>query len=259
MIAYLLTASLFLSQDYSPDPPTFRGGVWMPRLGGTVKDGTDAIDFESNVQLHTRESSPLVEFEIDPFDGALLKCSIFDFSTSSSGTYVGNDIFGSVTFQQGERWRGSTDIQSIGFTASLDYIAPYKTSENATLAFAPVVGLRWFGVKTQLSNTTRGTTQEHQDGWVALIVGFEMHFTWDTSEVTNIVDSVAISSEFVGGVLTGGDGGSMWGVQAGIEFEFSPSLGGYFGYRLQELNAEDGAYTFDAGIQGLYVGGQLRF
>ena len=258
MITCLLTATLLLSQDYVPEPPIFRGG-WMPRLGGTVKDGNEKIDFESNLQLNNKESSPLSEFAIDPFDGALLKCSIFDFSTSSSGTYVGNDTFGSVIFQQGDSWRGSTDIQSIGFTAALDYIAPYKTSENATLSFAPVVGLRWFGVDTKLENTTRGTIEHHQNGWVAFQVGVEMHFTWDTSEVTDIVDSIAISSEFIGGVLTGEDGGSMWEMQAGIEFEFSPSFAGYFGYRLQELTAEDGVYTFDAGLQGLYVGGQIRF
>lgn len=231
----------------------------MPRLGGNVKDGGDKIDLESNVQLDKSETAPLIEFAIDPFDGALVKCSIFDFSTSNNGTYVGNGAFGNVIFQQGDSWSGSVDIQSIGFTASLDYIAPYKTSENATLAFAPVVGLRWFSVDSQLENSTRGTIEQHQNGWVAFQVGFEMQFTWNTSQVTDIVDSIVISSEFLGGVITGDDGGSMWGVQAGIEFEFSPSFGGYFGYRLQELTTEDGAYTFDAGLQGLYVGGQIRF
>lgn len=259
MISCLLTATLFLVQVDVPTPPIFRGGVWVPRLGGTVKDGVDKVDFESNVQLHDKESSPLIEFEIDPFDGALLKCSVFDFSTSHSGTYDGNDTFGDVAFQQGDAWRGSVDLQSIGFTASLDYITPYKTSENASISFAPVVGLRWFGVETQLANTTSGTSESHQNGWVGLLCGFEVHFLWDTSGVTDFVDTVAISSEFTGGILTGDDGGSVWGVQAGIEFGFSPSFGGYFGYRLQELRAEDGAYSFDAGLQGLYVGCQIRF
>jgi hypothetical protein len=36
-------------------------------------------------------------------------------------------------------------------------------------------------------------------------------------------------------------------------------MGGVFGYRLQELRAEDGDYTFEAGLQGLFIGGEFRF
>ena len=259
MIECLIISAMCLFQDQAQEPATFRGGVWMPRLGGILKDGTDSVDLESNIQLHTKESSPLIEFEIDPFDGALIECSIFDFSTTGNGTYVGNDTYGVITFQQGDEWRGSTDIQSIGFTAALDYIAPYHASDQATLDFAPVIGLRWFGIETELINSTQGTSEQHQNGWVALQGGIEMQFTWNTKDVTQMVDSISITSELLVGSLMGDDGGSMWSIHAGVEIEFSDSFGGYFGYRLQELEAEDGDYTFDAGLQGLYVGGQIRF
>jgi hypothetical protein len=51
----------------------------------------------------------------------------------------------------------------------------------------------------------------------------------------------------------------MWSVRAVVGVQLSPTLSGHFGYRLQELYAEDGSYTFDAGLQGLYFGGELRF
>ena len=54
-------------------------------------------------------------------------------------------------------------------------------------------------------------------------------------------------------------GGTMASVQAGLSIDFTPSIGGVFGYRLQELGAEDGDYAFNAGLQGLFIGGEIRF
>ena len=257
--AALITMVCVGQEAYVPQPATFRGGAWFSRLGGSLQDGTDEIDLETNVLLNDRESTPLFEFAIDPFEGALLTCSIFDFSTSGRGVFNGNQTYGAVTFSNGDNWRGAVDMQSIGFQASLDYIEPYKASEKATLTFAPVIGIRWYGIETTLENVTAGTREHHQNGWFSLQGGIDMQFTWDTSESTSLVDSIAITSELLVGAVMSDDGGGMVSVQAGIEIEFSPSFGGYFGYRLQELSVEEGNYTFEAGLQGLYVGGQIRF
>jgi hypothetical protein len=48
-------------------------------------------------------------------------------------------------------------------------------------------------------------------------------------------------------------------IQAGLSLGFTESASAFFGYRLQELTADDGAYTFDAGLQGLFVGAEIRF
>jgi len=74
-----------------------------------------------------------------------------------------------------------------------------------------------------------------------------------------MLDSITIDSKLLIGTLFGEDGGSMWSLQTGIVLQFSQNVAGYFGYRLQELNAEDGNYTFNAGLQGLFVGGEIRF
>ncbi|MDP7005081.1 MAG: hypothetical protein QF718_02565 [Phycisphaerales bacterium] len=254
----IIVLSLFVSAQAS-DPATLRGGVWLPRLGGTVKDGGGEIDFETNVNLRDREVVPLIEFSLKPVTDLTTSFSFFDFSTDGSGSYVGNDTFGSMTLSNGDRWRGSTSIQSVGFEAAWDTWKPYESSDNVTLSFAPVAGFRWFGIDSQLANITTSQEVVHKNSWTSLQGGLQMAFDWDTVDSIDFVDSVSIESQLLVGALLGDDGGSMWSVEAGISVAFSNKFSGYFGYRLQELSAEDGSYTFDAGLQGLYAGFQIRF
>ena len=236
-----------------------RGGLWLPRLGGTVEDGGGKIDFETNIDVRNKETVPMVEFSLQPIDDVVFSMSFFDFSTSGDGLFSGNDVFGGVAFNNGDGWSASTTIQSVGFEAAWSAWKPYSSNDNATLSFAPVIGLRWFGVDSSLTNTTIDNNISHTNSWIALSAGLEMEFRWDTRKTLEFADSISIEGQFLAGTLTGGDGGSMWSVQAGIAVDFSPNIGGFFGYRLQELNAQDGTYTFDAGLQGLFVGGEIRF
>ncbi len=256
---YVLLLSMCLSTQDVQEPATLRGGVWLARLGGTITDGGGAIDFETNIDLRTKESIPVIEFQVEPVQNIVMSLSFFDFSTSGSGSYRGTDTYGSMTMTSGDRWSATTDMQSVGFEAAWQVWQPYKTGDSATLSFAPVAGLRWFGVKTQLENRTVVQEVEHQNSWIALQGGIEMEFKWDMRGVTTIVDSMGISGQFLAGALFGDDGGSMWSVQSGLSLYFSESFALFFGYRLQELNAEDGNYTFDAGLQGLFMGGEIRF
>lgn len=256
---HTLLLSLCLSTQGIQEPATMRGGVWMPRLGGTITDGGGAIDFETNIDLRDKESIPVLEFQVKPVENVVMSLSFFDFSVSGSGAYQGNDTFGIMTLNNGDAWSASTDMQSVGFEAAWQVWQPYKTGDEATLSFAPIAGLRWFGVKTQLQNVTAGQEVIHQNSWIALQGGLEMEFEWEIDGVDPIIDSMGISSQLLVGSMFGGDGGWMASIQATISFYFSESIAGFFGYRLQELTADDGNYTFDAGLQGLFVGGEIRF
>ncbi len=241
------------------EPATLRGGMWLPRLGGTITDGVGAVDLETNIDLRAGESVPILEFQVEPVQNIVMSLSFFDFSTSGSGSYRGNDVYGSMTLANGDLWSASIDIQSVCVEAAWEVWQPYKTGDDATLSFAPVAGLRWFGVKTRLENRTTGQEVRHQNSWIALQGGLEMEFKWDMKGVNSIVDSMGISGQVLAGTMFGGDGGLMGSIQATLSLYFSESVAGFLGYRLQELNAEDGNYTFDAGLQGLFVGGEIRF
>jgi hypothetical protein len=240
-------------------PALWRGGAWLARLGGAVEDGGGKIDFEDNIDLRKKETVPLLEFSLEPTETLTMSLSFFDFSTSGNGLYVGNDVYGGVGFNNGNAWSGSTNMQSVGIETAWSVWEPYQAGNNATLSFAPVAGLRWFGIDTHLSNDTTVQEVTHENTWVTLQAGLEMEFRWDTRDTLNWADFVSIDAQLLVGAMLGNDGGSMASIQAGLGVDFTPNIGGFFGYRLQELNAEDGAYTFDAGLQGLFVGGEIRF
>jgi hypothetical protein len=257
---FYISVCLGLQDAQTVDSPALiRGGVWLPRLGGTIEDGGGEVDFETNIDLRDRETIPMVEFSLTPIQDITMSMSFFDFSTSGSGVYVGNDLYGGMTLSAGDNWTASTQIQSVGFEAAWSVWKPYQTTENATLSFAPVVGLRWFGVDTRLGNTTTSQEVEHKNSWISIQAGLEMAFRWDTRAILDWADYISIEAQLLIGSMFGGDGGAMASVQAGLSIDFTPSIGGFFGYRLQELSAEDGDYVFDAGLQGLFVGGEIRF
>ena len=238
---------------------SLRGGAWIPRLAGTILDGGTPIDLETNVSMHDAEKSPLVEFNLNPMNSISVSCSVFDFETKGSGAYSGIDNYGEASFVTGDSWNAHIAIQSVGFNASLNMIEPYPSSNNATLTFAPVIGMRWFGIESELRNNNTDNTATHRNSFIALQGGCNVEFRWHDAEEFWGANEITLQSELLLGSIFGGDGGAMWGVTAGIEAQMSNILGIYFGYRLQELDVEEGEYAFDAGLQGLYFGAQLQF
>ncbi len=257
MITILL--SICLSTQGVQEPAQLRGGVWLPRLGGTITDGGGAVDFETNINLRNKESVPMIEFQVEPIADIVVSLSFFDFATDGSGSYSGNDTYGGMALANGDLWSASTDLQSVGFEAAWEVWQPYDAGDATTLSFAPIASMRWFGVKTRLENVTTAQEVTHQNSWIALQGGLEMDFRWDMSHSTDVIDAMSISAQILGGTLIGGDGGFIGSIQATLSIYFTDSIAGFFGYRLQELNGEDGNYTFDAGLQGLFVGGEIRF
>ena len=259
MIPLLLTAMLASPVQADDTHAAFRGGAWLARLGGTVADGGAPISFETNIDLHEKEASALLEFELEPVEKVHIHCSFFNFGTSGNGTFNGNTTYGGVQFNNGDAWEASTDLQSVGIHASLDWVTPYEATNDITLSFAPVLGFRWFGIHTELEHSATNQRVIHQNSFTSLQCGFNLAFRWDLEDKVSWLDAISLRSEFLGGTLIGNDGGTVFSVIAGFDFEFSPSVAAYFGYRLQELDGNNGAYEFAAGLQGLYVGGQILF
>jgi hypothetical protein len=246
-------------QTSSERPAVLELDNWVPRLAGTMHDGGGNVNLESNISVHDEEATPLISFSLIPINDITISVAVYDFSTSASGTFSGNRTFGSMALDNGDSYEASIGITSVGWEAAWDTVKPYAESESASLTFAPIVGLQWYGVENQLENVTDSQTIAHNNSWVSLHGGLHVRFDLQTQDFTNAIESISLESQFMGGILFGDNGGSVWSVKAVVALHVSPTFSGHFGYRLQELCAEDGAYTFDAGLQGLYFGGELRF
>ena len=232
---------------------------WVPRLAGTMHDGGGNIDLESNVKVHNEEATTFVSFSLIPINDITLSVAVFDFSTSSTGSFSGNRTFGSMTLENGDTYDATIGITSVGWEAAWDTVKPYEKSDSTSLTFAPIVGLQWYGVENRLENVTDDQVVTHNNGWISLHGGLRVGFDLQTQDFTTAIESISVESQFMAGLLFGDDGGTVWSVRAVIALHVSPTVSGHIGYRLQELIAEDGAYKFDAGLQGLYFGGELRF
>lgn len=232
---------------------------WIPRLAGTMQDGGGTINLESNVIVHDEEATPFVSFSLIPINDITLSVAVYDFSTSSTGSFSGNRTFGSMALENGDSYDASIGITSVGWEAAWETVKPYEKSKDTSLTFAPIVGLQWYGVENRLENVTDDQTVTHNNSWVSMHGGLRVGFDLQTQDFSAAVTSITVESQFMAGLLFGDDGGTVWSVQAMVALHVSPSVSGHLGYRLQELNAEDGAYTFDAGLQGLYFGGEFRF
>ncbi|MDP7008121.1 MAG: hypothetical protein QGI78_00965 [Phycisphaerales bacterium] len=259
MTPTLLTIVLaFQGTNLDIDAATVRGGAWFPRLGGTITDG-GVIDLETTIDLRTRENVALIEFELRPIEHLTFSLTAFDFSTSGTGVFSGSETFGGVVFNSGDLWSADTSMRTVAAEVSWDYWRPYPRGGDTMLTFSPIVGAQWYGTSFDIQNDTSALSVHQDHSWLALYGGLRFDLGWDTREQIQWIDSLSIGAECTAGALVGNDGGSLWAVKAGVSLEFTDGVSGYFGYRLREMNAEDGNYVFDAGLQGIYVGVQWRF
>ena len=261
MISLVVVTAILCSTgtNLDADAATLRVGSWLPRLGGTITDGGGAIDLESTIDLRHRENTLLAEFELRPVEHLTLMLTAFDFSTSGSGSFTGNKTFGGVAFNNGDLWSADTSMQSVAVEGAWEYWRPYPRGGSTMLTFSPILGVQWYGTSMTLQNETSSLSVVHDHSWLAVYGGLRFDLGWNTREQTGWIDSLSIGAEVTAGVLVGNDGGSLWAVRTGVALEFTDGVSGYFGYRLAEMNAEDGDYTFDAGLQGLFAGVQVRF
>ena len=243
-------------------------GVWFPRLGGEVRLG----DSPRAVSLHVKRDLDLRDAEVvfDPDvtirlgDTWHLRAGGFAFSTDAAGVFEGEADFGRLTLRDGDRYRGSVDIDSAAIEVGaalwtwVDWQSPDEAGRRTAFTLAPKLGLRYVQVEQDLELI--GTGREDVGGeWTALYGGLEMRLRWERPDVLPIGRAFELNAAGGLGPAFGADGGFIWQVRANATLDLTANLGVTIGYRLLELDVEDGPYDCQAGLQGLFVGATLRF
>jgi hypothetical protein len=258
-----------LSDPRDPDVEIV-AGVWFPRLGGEVQLGAGGTVFRIDREIRTdeAEATPLVEVSILDDEGFMSwRFHGFDFSGDVSGRTNRALTFGSLSFAAGDAYEASTDFSSVGFEHVIHRwtaIDPGATTGpgigrgEARLDFSAIAGLRWIGVEQRITRVGDGVASPGAD-WLAAYAAARMEFTWAPEGGFIVGRSFRITGEYGLGPGLNAGGGTVWHVRAGGELEFTDSIRGFFGYRLLELNLEDGDWTFDSGLQGLFVGATIQF
>ena len=252
---------------------SFLAGVWLPRMVGKVALGGGEIKVNDEFELNKSEATLNLELTVRKNDFWDLWFGGFDFSSSTSGPFRGDGkSFGSLVLNNGTQYTSKFEMTSVATDLSVAVWRPFADgharelgADNRTwngryiadLRFCPQFGLRYVDVDHTV--TTAGGTERAGGEWLAVYAGLMMEMDYRPRERTSWLALLRIQGSFAAGPALGGDGGSMWQVRAGATVQFTETFGFMFGYRLVELNVDNGAYTLDGGLQGLFIAGSLRF
>jgi hypothetical protein len=243
-------------------------GVWLPRLGGDSKlgAGNAFISFESQLDLDNNQEAALnVEALLTVNDHWQVFVSGFGFSSDDAGAFSGSASFGAVSFADGDPYRVDVEITSIGgevlypVYSPLGSLAGPDPGDPASITFSALGGLRWIEVDQMVERTTPFAQTTEGGDWIALYGGVSMNLQYLPRDTIPFLKKFVIDTSGAIGPALNNDGGFVWQVRAGTQFYFTENLAFTFGYRLLEMNLEDGGYEFDAGLQGLFFAGTVRF
>ncbi len=245
-------------------------GAWLARLGGEVilGEGNAPFRIDRTIRNDELEPTPLAELSILDDEGFVAwRLHGFDFSSESSGAATRAFDFGSLAFAAGDPYETRIDFTSAGLEGvihrwtAIDPAAsegPGLGRGDARLDLSVLGGVRWIAVDQRVTRPGTGTESPDAD-WLAAYAAARVEFTWAPDGGFVVGERFRITAEYGIGPGLNAGGGSIWQVRAGAELEVTPNLRGFFGYRLLELDLEDGDWTFDSGLQGLFVGATLQF
>ncbi len=245
-------------------------GAWLARFGGEVQlgDGGSVFRVDQTIRNDGYEVAPLVECSLLDGEGfSRWRLQAFDFSSDVSGATNDALSFGSVSLAAGDPYEASIDFTSL----SVDHVIHRWTAidpaasdgsgvgrGDARLDWLFLGGLRWIGVDQRIG-IPGGASEAPDADWLVAMFGARFEFTWEPPGGFAVGEQLRISAELTAGPGLNAGGGSAWSVRSGAELTLADGVRGYFGYRLLELNLEDGDWTFDSGLQGLFVGLSIAF
>lgn len=264
----------------APVPPpssldvSLLAGAWLPRVGGESSLGVGGSVIAVDTQLDLSDTEPTLNLELTFRKNQVwdLTFTGFSFSTLGSGNFVGTATFGSLTLNNGDPYVSTFEIKSASAELAYAFYRPYAEGsayaegiENRTwddqyiadLRFAARFGMRYLDVDQSISSL--GTTASGGGEWLAVYVGLDVELDYRPEHEIPFLRLVQLQAGLAVGPALGGDGGFMWQVRGGLAIQFIEQAGIFVGYRLVEMNVEKDTYSFDGGLQGLYLAGSIRF
>ncbi len=249
-------------------------GVWLPRLGGKASLGPGSAELDLALDFDLDDSEPLPNVEVTIRKGDLfeLMFSGAGFSTEASGTFPGDAAFGAVVLTEGEPYRATFDLTSVGAELAINAGRPFTRDPQkaialgnvggdgrpvADLRIAPVLGARFVDVEQTLFSG--GETATGEGEWTCLYGGLQVTLDYRPEVHVPLVETLRMQCAFGVGPALGGDGGTMWQVRGGLTVHMTETLGVMVGYRLLELDVGNDDYELRGGLQGLFLTASLRF
>ena len=242
---------------------TFIPGVWAPRMDGDIALGPSPasrpIDIDSGFDLRDLEPTFLGELEITKHEIFTLIFTGFSFSTEGSGTFQTDAAFGPINFTPGDPYTSDFELNSFSGELTLGVFRPFKDLADGVvdLRLSPMFAARY--IDAEINVVSGGTTATGAGEWLAPLVGLRTEIELFPKHEILFIKSLKLDAAAALGPGIGGDGGFIYQVRAGISAQITDNFGATFGYRLIDMDLEDGPFTLDTQLAGLFLGGIIRF
>lgn len=249
-----------------PEPPAleFRinAGVYLPRLVGTTRLGPSpaakTLDFRYDIDLNEKKTVPHVEVMFIKDRRWQLMFNGFEYETSRTAVFESFSDYGSLSLAPGDTYRGEFRMGSFAMELSRRQWRFYEDDEDVDFFFSPTIGLRLFDIRQVLEEPGVGREVVKED-YLNAYIGMQMDMHWRARETLRFIERLEINGGLFGGPALGAKRGYGWSVRANLSLFFTENLSFTFGYRLYELEIDDGDYELHGGMQGIFIGGTLRF
>ncbi|MFM7480641.1 MAG: hypothetical protein ACKO4V_05870 [Planctomycetota bacterium] len=255
----------------------FAPAVWAARVRADSALGGPTFSVDGDLGLNGYEAAFNGELAISWDEFWRVQLTGWTFSTDASITSTVSGAFGSVNIAVGDRLSNSFAAASAGGEFSATLWRPFSTRQfpwggntpqpgNIASDGRPIVdfgiqaigAVRWYSASMTVNDLTAGTSASWSLGAVMPGVGGGIEFNF------NMVDRVSwlrsVRFEAAGGTGSNFTNGQYFiFARAGLRAMFTEQIGGEFGYRLEDFNLSSNGASFDGGVQGLYVGIDVRF
>ena len=258
---------------------TVAPALWLSRVRGNTTFGGPNFTVDDELGLNAYEGSINGEVSVGwgEFYEAMLTGWYFSTDASLAATAAGS--FGNATIAIGDRLSNSFSAASVGgeFDVTLwqpfaDQVTPWSAripslaaatdagddTPKADLRFKAIGAVRWYGASLTVDDQTSATSGSWTLNAVMPGIGGGIELDLDLKGRTPWVDTLSFeASGAIGSNFTNEQYFTF--IRAGITANFTPSVGVSLGYRLEDFKLNDNSATFDGGVQGLFIGADIRF
>ncbi len=256
---------------------TFSPALWMARVRGNTS--WNGPNFTIDDQLGQSEYEATLSGELAASWGVFYKVMLtgWFFSTDGTTSATTGGAYGSVAISVGDQLSNSYSAAGAGGEFDVTLWQPFADQKTpwgptivntrntapdggykADLRIKAIGAVRWYSASISVNDQTTGVS----DSWSMDAVmpgiggGLELDFNFKGRvplvEMIKIEASSGTGTNFVNGQY-------FTFIRAGITAMFTPNVGVQFGYRLEDFKLVNDAANFDGGVQGLFLGANVKF
>ena len=256
---------------------TFSPALWMARVRANSSLNGTTFTVDDDLGLNGYE--PTLNGELSASWGVFYKVMAtgWFFSTDATATATTAGSFGSVNMLVGDQLSNSFSAAGAGCEFDVTLWQPFADQQTpwgqtivnarntatdggykADLRFKALGAVRWYSASLSVSDQTAGTN----DSWSmdAVMPGIGAGIELDFNLKGRIPWVQSINMEATGGTGSNFTNGQYFTfVRAGVSAMFTPHCGVQFGYRLEDFKLDNNSAIFDGGVQGLFLGINVKF